>query len=181
MYKQLIRPLLFKINPERAHNLTLRALDLLRKMPMASSIVRLLYKRKTPELARNVFGLDFPNPVGLAAGLDKDGEHYNPLSCFGFSFIEIGSLTPEPQPGNPSPRLFRLPKDKALVNRMGINNKGVMNAIRHLQKDRPRTIIAASIAKNTASTSDSDAIEDYKKAFSLLYDFVDMFTVNVSN
>ncbi|MBQ2531333.1 MAG: quinone-dependent dihydroorotate dehydrogenase [Bacteroidales bacterium] len=180
MYKQLIRPWLFRMNPERAHNFTLRVLDFVGKIPLASYLVRLAYKRHTPELARNVFGLEFANPVGLAAGLDKNGEHCTPLSWFGFSFIEIGSLTPEPQDGNPKPRLFRLPKDRALVNRMGINNKGVLNAIRHLQADRPRTIIAASIAKNTSSTSDADAVEDYKKAFSLLYDFVDMFTVNVS-
>ena len=180
MYKQLIRPWLFRMNPERAHNFTLRVLDFVGKIPLASYLVRSAYKRHTPELARNVFGLEFANPVGLAAGLDKNGEHCTPLSWFGFSFIEIGSLTPEPQDGNPKPRLFRLPKDRALVNRMGINNKGVLNAIRHLQADRPRTIIAASIAKNTSSTSDADAVEDYKKAFSLLYDFVDMFTVNVS-
>lgn len=135
---------------------------------------------KTPNLKRNLFGLEFPNPVGLAAGIDKNGECYNELAMFGFSFVEIGSLTPEPQEGNPKPRLFRLPHDRALINRMGINNKGIENAIEHIKNDPPRAILCASIAKNTSSASDADIIEDYRKAFSYLYDFVDMFTVNVS-
>lgn len=180
MYKQLIRPLLFRLSPETAHNFTLGALRAMRRIPLAGSIAKLLYSRKDTGLKRNLFGIDFQNPVGLAAGLDKNGEHYNELSRFGFSFIEIGSLTPEPQEGNPKPRLFRLPLDKAIINRMGINNKGVWNAIDHIRKDKPRTILAASIAKNSKSVADEDIIADYKEAFSMLYDFVDLFTVNVS-
>lgn len=180
MYRQLIRPLLFKFSPETAHNLTFKGLKTLRHLPFAGKLMKLIYGHKPSGLSRNVFGMDFPAPVGLAAGLDKNGEFYNELSWFGFSFIEIGSLTPEPQPGNPKPRLFRLPQDNAIINRMGINNKGVRNAINHIQKDKPRAIIAASIAKNSTSASDEDIIADYKKAFSYLYDFVDMFTVNVS-
>lgn len=180
MYRQLIKPILFKFSPETAHNLTFKGLRILRKIPFAGKVMKLIYGHKTPDLSRNVFGIDFPSPVGLAAGLDKNGEFYNELSWFGFSFIEIGSLTPEPQPGNPKPRLFRLPLDNAIINRMGINNKGVRNAIDHIQKDPPKTIIAASIAKNSTSASDEDIIGDYKKAFSYLYDFVDMFTINVS-
>lgn len=180
MYKRLVRPLLFMLPPEKAHDFTLEALSRLRKVPFASRIAKLAYRRRRPDLKRTLFGLDFPHPVGLAAGIDKNGEHYNELSWFGFSFIEIGSLTPEPQEGNPRPRLFRLPADKALVNRMGINNKGVANAISHIKSDPPKVILCASIAKNTGSASEKDIAEDYRKAFSFLYDFVDMFTVNVS-
>ena len=162
MYKQLIRPLLFRLAPERAHNLTLRMLGMFRRLPFMGRLMRLFYTYKDPSLKRNLFGLEFPNPVGLAAGLDKNGEHYNELSWFGFSFIEIGSLTPDPQEGNPKPRLFRLPQDRALINRMGINNKGIFNAIEHLKNDPPKSIICASIAKNTSSASDEDAVADYR-------------------
>ena len=130
-------------------------------------------------MEREVFGIRFRNPVGLAGGLDKNGEHYNELADFGFGFIEIGSLTPEPQPGNPKPRLFRVVKDKAIINRMGINNKGVRNAVEHLKKDRPKVIVAGNISKNTSSIND-DAAKDYESAFALLYDFVDMFVLNIS-
>ncbi|MBR4755837.1 MAG: quinone-dependent dihydroorotate dehydrogenase, partial [Bacteroidales bacterium] len=180
MYKQLIRPLLFMLSPEKAHDFTLAALSSLRKMPLADRIASLAFRRRRPDLKRTLFGIEFPHPVGLAAGIDKDGEHYNELAWFGFSFVEIGSLTPEPQEGNPRPRLFRLPADEALVNRMGINNKGVANAIEHIKSDPPKVILCASIAKNTGSVSEHDIAEDYRKAFSYLYDFVDMFTVNVS-
>lgn len=180
MYRQFIRPILFKFLPETAHNLTFKGLKFLRHIPLAGRLLKLIYSHKTPSLSKNVFGIDFPSPVGLAAGLDKNGELYNELSWFGFSFIEIGSLTPEAQPGNPKPRLFRLPQDNAIINRMGINNKGIRNAIQNIQKDPPRPILAASIAKNSTSASDADTIADYKKAFSFMYDFVDMFTINVS-
>lgn len=180
MYKHLLRPLLFKLSPETAHRLILSLLGLLHRIPLAASFMKLLYRRRSSLLPKEVFGLEFPNPVGLAAGLDKNGERYNELSWFGFSFIEIGSLTPEAQDGNPRPRLFRLPRDRALVNRMGINNKGVRSAIGHLTADPPQTIIAASIAKNTSSHSDEEIQKDYETSFSLLYDFVDLFTINLS-
>ncbi len=180
MYKQLIRPILFKLSPERAHNITLRMLGVARMIPLLGKALRLFFKYDDPSLRRNLFGLEFPNPVGLAAGIDKNGDHYNELAWFGFSFIEIGSLTPEPQDGNPRPRLFRLPQDRALINRMGINNKGMLHAINRIKSDPPRTIICASIAKNSSSASEADIVNDYKKAFSYLYDFVDMFTINVS-
>ncbi len=179
MYK-LIRPILFKLSPERAHNITLRMLGVARMIPLLGKALRLFFKYDDPSLRRNLFGLEFPNPVGLAAGIDKNGDHYNELAWFGFSFIEIGSLTPEPQDGNPRPRLFRLPQDRALINRMGINNKGMLHAINRIKSDPPRTIICASIAKNSSSASEADIVNDYKKAFSYLYDFVDMFTINVS-
>lgn len=179
MYKHLIRPILFRFNPETAHNLTFSALSVARHIPFGQSFIRLLYRRNTPSLAKEVFGINFPNPVGLAGGLDKNGEHYNDLGNLGFGFVEIGSLTPKPQDGNPKPRLFRLPADKAIINRMGINNKGVKNAVEHLKKTKPEVIVAANISKNATSMNE-DAAKDYETSFALLYDFVDMFVVNVS-
>lgn len=179
MYKHLIKPILFRFNPETAHNLTFKGLSLLRHIPFAQSIIRAIYKKESPKLEREVFGIRFPNPVGLAGGLDKNGEYYNDMANFGFGFVEIGSLTPLPQDGNAKPRCFRVPGDKALINRFGINNKGVKNAVEHLKKVRPEVIVAANISKNTSSINE-DAARDYEKAFGLLYDFVDMFVVNVS-
>lgn len=179
MYKHLIKPILFRFNPETAHNLTFKGLSLFRHIPFAQSIIRAIYKKESPKLEREVFGIRFPNPVGLAGGLDKNGEYYNDMANFGFGFVEIGSLTPLPQDGNAKPRCFRVPGDKALINRFGINNKGVKNAVEHLKKVRPEVIVAANISKNTSSINE-DAARDYEKAFGLLYDFVDMFVVNVS-
>ncbi len=179
MYKYILRPILFRFSGETAHNITFKALSLSRKIPFASSLMKLIYSRKTPDLSKELFGLKFKNPVGLAGGLDKNGEYYNDMAKFGFGFVEIGSLTPEPQDGNPKPRVFRIIRDKAIVNRMGIPNKGVKNAVEQLKKNRPEVIVAANISKN-ALTSNDDAPKDYERAFALLYDFVDMFVVNVS-
>ena len=179
MYKHLIKPILFRFNPETAHNMTFSMLSFLRHVPFARSIIRAIYHRESPSLEKEVFGINFPNPVGLAGGLDKNGEHYNDLANFGFGFVEIGSLTPRPQDGNPKPRCWRVPADRAIINRFGINNKGVKNAVEHLKKVRPNVIVAANISKNTTSINE-DAAKDYEKSFGLLYDFVDMFVVNVS-
>lgn len=179
MYKHLIRPILFRFNGDNAHNITFSALNILKHIPFTGNVTRLLFQKETPELTREVFGLTFKNPVGLAGGLDKNGEHYNDMANFGFGFVEIGSLTPEPQDGNPKPRLFRVVQDRAIINRMGINNKGVKNAVEHLKKERPEVIVAANISKNTSSINE-DAAKDYERAFALLYDFVDMFVINVS-
>lgn len=179
MYKHFLKPILFRFNPETAHNLTFKGLSILRHIPFAHSIIRAIYKKDSPSLEREVFGIKFPNPVGLAGGLDKNGEYYNDMANFGFGFVEIGSLTPLPQDGNAKPRCFRVPGDKALINRFGINNKGVRNAVEHLKKVRPEVIVAANISKNTSSINE-EAAKDYEKAFGLLYDFVDMFVVNVS-
>ncbi len=179
MYKHIIKPILFRFNPETAHNMTFSALAMLRHIPFARSIVRAIYKKDSTSLEKEVFGIKFPNPVGLAGGLDKNGEFYNDMANFGFGFVEIGSLTPQPQDGNPKPRCFRVPQDKAIINRFGINNKGVRNAVEHLKKNRPEVIVAANISKNTTSINE-DAAKDYESAFALLYDFVDMFVVNVS-
>jgi len=179
MYKHVLKPILFRFNPETAHNMTFKALSVIRHIPFANSIIRAIYHRESPKLERDVFGIHFPNPVGLAGGLDKNGEFYNDMGNFGFGFVEIGSLTPKPQDGNPKPRVWRVPGDKALINRFGINNKGVKNAVEHLKKVRPEVIVAANISKNTTSINE-DAAKDYETSFGLLYDFVDMFVVNVS-
>ena len=179
MYKHILKPILFRFNPETAHNMIMSTLTFMRYVPFARSIMRSMYKKESPQLAREVFGLNFPNPVGLAGGLDKNGEHYNDLANVGFGFVEIGSLTPKPQDGNPKPRCFRVPQDRAIINRFGINNKGVKNAVEHLRKDRPEVIVAANISKNTTSINE-DAAKDYETSFALMYDFVDMFVVNVS-
>ena len=170
MYKHIIKPILFRFNPETAHNMTFKALSCLRYVPFAKSIVRAIYHRDSPSLEKEVFGITFPNPVGLAGGLDKNGEYYNDLANFGFGFVEIGSITPKPQDGNPKPRCFRVPGDKAIINRFGINNKGVKNAVEHLKKVRPEVIVAANISKNTTSINE-EAAKDYESAFALLYDF----------
>lgn len=179
MYKHFLKPILFCFNPETAHNMIFSTLSFMRHVPFARAMMRALYKHKSPTLEKEVFGIKFPNPVGLAGGLDKNGEYYNDMANFGFGFVEIGSLTPKPQDGNPKPRCFRVPADKAIINRFGINNKGVANAVEHLKKVRPEVIVAANISKNTSSINE-DAAKDYEKAFGLLYDFVDMFVVNVS-
>lgn len=179
MYKHILKPILFQFNPETAHNLLFSLLTFLRHIPGARAIMRAIYKKDSPKLAREVFGLNFPNPVGLAGGLDKNGEFYNDMADYGFGFVEIGSLTPKPQDGNPKPRCFRVPQDKAIINRFGINNKGVKNAVEHLKKERPEVIVAANISKNTTSINE-DAAKDYETSFALLYDFVDMFVVNIS-
>ena len=179
MYKHILKPILFRFNPETAHNLLFSGLAFLRHVPFARSIIRAFYHRDSPTLEREVFGIKFPNPVGLAGGLDKNGEFYNDMANFGFGFVEIGSLTPKPQDGNPKPRCWRVPGDKAIINRFGINNKGVLNAVEHLKKEHPNVIVAANISKNTSSINE-EAAKDYETAFGLLYDFVDMFVVNIS-
>jgi len=179
MYKHFLKPILFRFNPETAHNLLFSLLAFIRHIPFARPIIRAIYHRDSPTLEREVFGIRFPNPVGLAGGLDKNGEFYNDMGNFGFGFVEIGSLTPKPQDGNPRPRCWRVPGDKAIINRFGINNKGVKNAVEHLKKVHPEVIVAANISKNTTSINE-DAAKDYETSFGLLYDFVDMFVVNVS-
>jgi len=154
-------------------------LKVLFKIPGAGRLINKLTQVNDPRLEREVFGLKFKNPVGIAAGFDKQAELYNELANFGFGFIEIGTVTPKGQPGNPKPRLFRLPQDKALINRMGFNNGGVNNAVKNLNKRKTTVIIGGNIGKNTL-TPNSEAIEDYVLCFRQLFDFVDYFVVNVS-
>ncbi|MBQ8070565.1 MAG: quinone-dependent dihydroorotate dehydrogenase [Bacteroidales bacterium] len=178
MYK-LIRPILFKFNPEFIHKMTMKVLHFLEPLSFLRGINRFFFRKDHPALEREYFGLKFRNPIGLAAGMDKNGEVYNMMSDLGFGFVEIGSLTPKPQHGNPKPRLFRLTQDKALLSRMGLNNKGVRHAIENLRTRRPEIIVAANIARNSSS-NEEQVPKDYDTAFSLLYDLVDMFVVNIS-
>ncbi|MBQ1169036.1 MAG: quinone-dependent dihydroorotate dehydrogenase [Bacteroidales bacterium] len=179
MYRLLIRPLLFLFPPEKAHKIVLGALKVARYIPGARFFIRLVCKRRSKNLKKELFGINFPNPVGIAGGLDKNGEYYNDLANLGFGFMEIGSLTPLPQEGNPSPRLWRLPKDRALINRMGINNNGVRYALQNLKKNHPNIIIGANISKNS-DTENDQAYKDFSRSLALLYDFVDFFVLNVS-
>lgn len=180
MYRFLLKPILFLLSPEKAHNLTFGLLKWMLKIPGMKVLFHRIFVYNDPLLEREVFGLKFKNPVGLAAGLDKDAKLVNELACLGFGFIEIGTVTPLPQPGNPRPRLFRLPKDEGLINRMGFNNEGAEAAALRLKKARPNIIIGGNIGKNKA-TLNEHAESDYEKSFNLLFDIVDYFVINVSS
>lgn len=179
MYKIIIRPLLFCFDPEKVHYFTFSIIRIISKIPGVSSIFRAIYVVDDKRLETVVFGLKFKNPVGLAAGFDKDAVLFNELSDFGFGFIEIGTLTPKAQDGNPKKRLFRLKNDEAIINRMGFNNKGIEAAIINLKKNNG-VLIGGNIGKNKL-TPNENAVEDYKICFDLLYNFVDYFVVNVSS
>lgn len=179
MYKQLIRPILFKSDPEEVHYFTFSMIRKLSKIPGMSFLFRKMYEVKDARLEREVFGLKFKNPVGLAAGFDKDAKLYKELSNFGFGFIEIGTLTPKGQEGNPKKRLFRLKEDQAIINRMGFNNGGVQEAIERLKKNNG-VLIGGNIGKNKL-TPNEEAVTDYEICFDALYDYVDYFVVNVSS
>ncbi|MBT7654941.1 MAG: quinone-dependent dihydroorotate dehydrogenase [Flavobacteriaceae bacterium] len=179
MYKFLIKPILFLFDPEWVHHTVFSALKIIHRIPGIGSLIRSLYQVKDQRLERKIFGLTFPNPIGLAAGFDKDAKLYQELSNFGFGFIEIGTLTPEPQPGNPKKRLFRLPKDNALINRMGFNNEGVKEAIERLKKNKG-VLIGGNIGKNKITSNDK-AVSDYVQCFEALFTYVDYFVVNVSS
>lgn len=180
MYKLLIRPIFFLFDPEKIHHLTFNLLRFLGKIPGVKGIWKGLYTSKQKTLNRTFFGIDFPNPVGLAAGFDKDAKLIDELGCFGFGFVEIGTLTPKGQPGNEKPRLFRLPEDKALINRMGFNNGGVVEAVERLKRRNSKVIVGGNIGKNKV-TPNEEAFKDYELAFEALYDHVDYFVVNVSS
>jgi len=179
MYKILIRPILFLFSPETIHHWVVNGLKFIFKIPGKAWAIRKFTTVNDHKLEREVFGLKFQNPVGIAAGLDKQAEMYNELTNLGFGFVEVGTITPKSQPGNPQPRLFRLPKDKALINRMGFNNSGVDEAIKNLRKRKTNIIIGGNIGKNTTTPNDK-AIEDYVYLFEKLFDHVDYFVVNVS-
>ncbi len=179
MYKLIIRPILFLFDPEKVHYFTFSLIRNLSKIPGLASLFQSLYEINDKRLEVEVFGLKFKNPVGLAAGFDKDAKLYQELSSFGFGFIEIGTLTPKPQDGNPKKRLFRLQKDNAIINRMGFNNGGVKPAVERLKKNK-NVLIGGNIGKNKL-TANEDAIHDYEICFNELYDYVDYFAVNVSS
>lgn len=180
MYKSIIRPLLFKYDAEKVHHFSFKAINFMFKLPLIKNIFKGLYQVNDPRLERKVFGLTFKNPVGIAAGFDKDARIIDELACMGFGFIEIGTLTPVGQEGNPKPRLFRLPQDQAVVNRMGFNNEGVENAIERLKARTTDVLVGGNIGKNKLTPNDK-AFEDYEKCFKALYDYVDYFAVNVSS
>ena len=179
MYKVIVRPLLFLISPEKIHEILVNSVRLIHRLPFFPWLLRKLFCLDDPKLEKEFLGLRFKNPVGLAAGFDKNASFYNEFGSFGFGFIETGTITPRPQPGNPKPRSFRLPKDKALINRMGINNHGVDAAVDMLQNRKPGLIIGGNIGKNT-DTPNEKAIDDFVYCFEKLYDSVDYFVVNVS-
>jgi len=179
MYKGFIRPILFLIDPEKVHHLVVFMVKFLTGIPRLKSLLQKCFNYSDPLLVTRIGGLTFENKVGMAAGFDKNAEYFRNMPVFGFSFIEIGTVTPLPQPGNPKPRLFRLPGDKALINRMGFNNKGAANAAKNLGKRDPSIIIGGNIGKNTA-TLNENASDDYLECFRILYDVVDYFAVNIS-
>lgn len=184
MYKFLIRPLFFKFDPERIHHFTFSLIRFSHRIGLGG-VFRSIYKLENPKLERELFGLKFPNPVGLAAGFDKDAKLYKELSNLGFGFIEIGTVTPKPQDGNEKPRLFRLKNDAAIINRMGFNNGGVAEAVERLktnplQGHKNRVLIGGNIGKNKI-TPNEEAVNDYIICFDALFDYVDYFVVNVSS
>ena len=179
MYKLIIRPMLFWFDPEKVHYFTFSLIRILSKIPGFSSLFRSMYLVNDKRLETEVFGLKFKNPVGLAAGFDKDAVLYNELSNFGFGFIEIGTLTPKGQDGNPKKRLFRLIDDSAIINRMGFNNGGVFQAVEKLKKNNG-ILIGGNIGKNKL-TPNENATSDYEICFEALFDYVDYFVVNVSS
>nr|WP_315152664.1 quinone-dependent dihydroorotate dehydrogenase [uncultured Flavobacterium sp.] len=179
MYKIFIRPILFCFDPEKVHYFTFSLIRTVSKIPGFPSLFRFLYQVNDKRLETEVFGLKFKNPVGLAAGFDKDASLYNELSNFGFGSIEIGTLTPKAQPGNDKKRLFRLKEDSAIINRMGFNNGGVLDAVERLKKNKG-VLIGGNIGKNKV-TPNEEATSDYEICFDALYDHVDYFVVNVSS
>lgn len=176
MYKLFIRPILFRFNAESVHHFTMALI----RVPLIRGILRKIYGFDRQNLSREFFGLTFKNPVGLAAGFDKNAENIDSLAALGFGFIEIGTLTPRPQDGNERPRLFRLIPDNAIINRMGFNNIGTTEAIENLKRRKSDVIIGGNIGKNKV-TPNEDALSDYIKAFNGLFDYVDYFTVNISS
>lgn len=180
-YSLLIKPFLFLLSPEKAHGFTIAVWRFCLKIPVINHILKSFFSNQNPSLKRNVFGLEFPNPVGLAAGFDKDGKYADAMAALGFGFLEIGTVTPRPQPGNDKPRLFRLPKDKALINRMGFNNDGADAMASRLLHHKPKNIILGGNIGKNKDTPNEKALDDYRYCLDKLYDVVDYFVVNVSS
>ena len=179
MYKSIIRKILFKFDPEAVHYFTFDLIKIVSKIPFISVLIRSIFQVNHPSLERELFGLRFKNPVGLAAGFDKNAVLYNELANFGFGFIEIGTVTPKAQAGNPKKRLFRLQDDKGIINRMGFNNAGLEVVITQLKKNKKKIIIGGNIGKNTQTIPD-EYTNDYLECFSALHPYVDYFVLNVS-
>ena len=179
MYKRLLRPILFLFDPELIHHISFFIIKIFVNIPGVKYLTKKNFSITSKLLEREVFGIKFPNPVGLAAGFDKNAELFSELSSFGFGFIEIGTVTPQPQPGNKKKRIFRLNKDQSLINRLGFNNKGV-TYIKNNIKNKGKIIIGANIGKNK-NTPNVKAIDDYLSCFNNLYDCVDYFVINISS
>lgn len=181
MYRYFVKPFLFLLDPEQAHHFTTKILTFVLDFPGIKLIFKSLFLVKDDNLSKEIWGMKFPNPVGLAAGFDKDGKYFEAMSTLGFGFIEIGTVTPKPQSGNDKPRLFRLPKDRALINRMGFNNDGVDAMAKRMQsRVKSNLIIGGNIGKNK-TTPNEEAVNDYLICFEKLYSMVDYFVVNVSS
>ena len=179
MYKSIIRSFLFKFDPEAVHYFTFDLIKIFFKIPFSARLVRSLFHVNHPNLERELFGLKFKNPVGLAAGFDKNALLYNELAHFGFGFIEVGTVTPKAQEGNPKKRLFRLKADNGLINRMGFNNAGLEALIARLKKNKNKVIIGGNIGKNNQTSADQYT-DDYAQCFKALHPYVDYFVLNVS-
>ncbi|KGL63137.1 quinone-dependent dihydroorotate dehydrogenase [Polaribacter sp. Hel1_85] len=179
MYKSIVRPIFFLFDPEKIHHFTFSLVKIMCKIPFVASIFRSLYVVEDKRLERTLFGITFKNPVGLAAGFDKNAVLYNELANFGFGFIEIGTVTPKGQAGNPKKRLFRLKSDQGIINRMGFNNEGLEAAIENLKKNKGKVIIGGNLGKNT-STLPENYTADYCEVFKALHPYVDYFVLNVS-
>ena len=175
----LLRKILFLFDAELIHEFSVFSIKLFNKIPLSDYIIKKFFYVDDKRLERNILGLKFKNPVGLAAGFDKNAECYNEFSNFGFGFIEIGTVTPIPQPGNPKKRIFRLVEDKSLINRLGFNNKGLSSIVNNLKKQRD-IIIGANIGKNFF-TKNNEAYNDYLQCISELNEFIDYFAVNISS
>ena len=180
MYKWLVRPILFSVDAEKIHHFIFKLLKFQSYVPGAPSVLKGTFDFQHRKLEKKIFGITFKNPVGLAAGFDKDAKLIDELAALGFGFIEIGTLTPLPQPGNEKPRLFRLPEDQALINRMGFNNEGVKAAIERLKNKKSKVIVGGNIGKNK-STPNEKALDDYAACFEALFPYVDYFVLNISS
>jgi len=179
MYRFIVRPILFLFDPEKIHHFTFFLIKILCKVPLVPLLFKSLYRMEDKRLERTLFGITFKNPVGLAAGFDKNAVLYNELANFGFGFIEIGTTTPKGQVGNPKKRLFRLKSDQGIINRMGFNNDGIEAVIKNLKKNKGQVVIGGNIGKNT-TTSPENYTEDYCEVFKSLHPYVDYFVLNVS-
>ncbi|MCS7460128.1 quinone-dependent dihydroorotate dehydrogenase [Paenibacillus doosanensis] len=182
LYKKIAKPVLFRMDPEKAHHLTIDGLHTASRLPGGRALLRGMYGvPRYPELETNLWGIRFGNPVGLAAGLDKNAKAVQGFSSIGFGFMEVGTVTPKPQAGNELPRLFRLPEDTALINRMGFNNVGIETMAEHLRQTGRRSIpLAINIGKNK-TTPNEQAEEDYRACIRGLYAYGDFFVVNISS
>ncbi len=179
MYNKIIKPILFSLGIEHAHSAAILMLRVVGLIPGGRWLLRKIYSEKSPRIEKEVFGLHFRNPIGLAAGFDRNGEIYRELTSLGFGFVEIGTLTPEAQNGNPRPRIFRLPLDNALINRTGMPNRGLKTALRHLRRPHKGIIVGCNIGKNTA-TPREEAPGEYLRLFRNLYQYADYFTINLN-